>query len=65
VSKWFTAIKLALNIDKTNVIKFIRNNSPQYALNIGYYEKCIEKYVNTKSLGLQTDNHLNWKNHMD
>jgi hypothetical protein len=30
--KWFTANKLALNLDKTNIIKFITNNSPQYAL---------------------------------
>jgi hypothetical protein len=29
MSKWFTANKLALNLDKTNIIKFITNNSPQ------------------------------------
>jgi hypothetical protein len=31
ISKWFTADKLALNLDKTNIIKFTTNNSPQYA----------------------------------
>jgi hypothetical protein len=34
VRKWFTANKLALNLGKTN-IKFIKNNLPQHALNIG------------------------------
>jgi hypothetical protein len=65
ISKWFTANKLALNLDKTNIIKFITNNSPQYALSIGYDEKYVEESVYTKFLGLQTDNHLNWKNHID
>jgi hypothetical protein len=27
MSTWFTANKLALNLDKTNIIKFISNNS--------------------------------------
>jgi hypothetical protein len=42
------------------VIKFITKNSPQYPLNIGY-DKYIEEGINTKFLGLQIDNHLNWK----
>jgi hypothetical protein len=37
----------------------------QYALNTGHDEKQIGKSANTKFLGLQTDNHLNWKNHID
>jgi hypothetical protein len=55
---------LALNLDKTN-IKFVKNNSAQYPLCTGYDEKYIEESVNTKFLGLQTDNHFNWKNHTD
>jgi hypothetical protein len=65
MSKWFAANKLALNIDKTNKIKFITNNSRQYSISIGYNDKCIEESVNTKFLGLQIDNHLNWKNHIN
>jgi hypothetical protein len=34
-------------------------------LSIGYNGKHIEESANTKSLGLQNDNHLNWKNHID
>jgi hypothetical protein len=30
-----------------------------------YNENYIEKSVNTKFIGLQIDNHLNWKNHVD
>jgi hypothetical protein len=55
-SKWFTDNKLALNLDKTNIIKFITNNSPQYALSIGYNGKYIQESVNMKFLGLQIDN---------
>jgi hypothetical protein len=65
MSKWFTAKKISLNLDKTNVIIFITMNSPHYPLNIGYNDKYIEEAVNIKFLGLQIDNHLNWKNHVD
>jgi len=41
------------------------NNLPQCALGTDYKEKCIEERVNGKFLGLQIDNHLNWKNHID
>jgi hypothetical protein len=64
-SKWFAANKLTLNLDKTNVIKFLTNNLPQCPLSIGYNDKYIEESVHTKFLGLQIDNHLNWKNHID
>jgi hypothetical protein len=50
MSKWFTATKLALNLDKTNTIKFIRNNLPQFALSVGYDEKYVEESVNNKIL---------------
>jgi hypothetical protein len=60
----FTSNKLVLNLDKTNIIKFITNKSPQYDLKIGYDEKYTEESINTKFLGLYTDNHLNWKNHI-
>jgi hypothetical protein len=33
-------------------------------LKIGYDEKYIEDSVNTNFLGLEIDNHLNWKNHI-
>jgi hypothetical protein len=39
--------------------------SPQYPFNIGNNDKYVEEVVNTKFLGLQTENHWNWKNHID
>jgi hypothetical protein len=65
VREWFSANNLALNLDITNIIKFIANNSTQYPLIIGYYDKYIEESVNTKFLGLIIHNHLKWKNHID
>jgi hypothetical protein len=48
MSKWFAPNKLVLNLDKTDVIKFITHKSPQYDLKTGYDEKCIEASINTK-----------------
>jgi hypothetical protein len=63
--KWFAANKLALNPDKTNIMQFITKDTTHTTLCIGYTEKYIEEKVNTKFLSLQTDNHLNWKNHTE
>jgi hypothetical protein len=65
MSIWFSANKLSLIPDKTNVTKFITKNSPQYPLNNGYNDIYIEEAVKTKFLGLQIDNHLNWHKHID
>jgi hypothetical protein len=65
MSKWFAANRLTLNPDKTNIIKFTANNSPQHALNIGYNGKCTEESVNMKFLGLQIYNYLNWTPYID
>jgi hypothetical protein len=63
--EWFSANKLVLNLEKTNVMKFVTNNLPYCALTIGHKDKCIEEAVNLKFLGIQIDNHLSWKNHID
>jgi hypothetical protein len=63
-SKWFGASKLVISLDKTSIIKFITNNSPQYALCIVYFEGYVVERVSTKFLGLQIDDHLNLKNQM-
>jgi len=63
--KWFAANNLVLNLDKTNIMKFMTENSSQSTLYIGYKEKYVEETANTKFLGLQIDNHLNWKSHIE
>jgi hypothetical protein len=50
MSKWFAANNLALNLDKTNIIKFPTINLPQCPLSIGYNDKYIEESVQTKFL---------------
>jgi hypothetical protein len=60
--KWFAANNLVLNLGKMNVMKFITKNSSHSTLHICYKENYVEETVNTKSLGLQIDNHINWKN---
>jgi hypothetical protein len=61
----FAANNLVLNRDKTNIMKFITRNSSHYTLYVGYKEKYTEKMMNTKFFGLQADNHINWKNHIE
>jgi hypothetical protein len=51
--------------DKTTIMTFITNNLSHSALHISYKEQYIGEMVNTKFLGLQIDNHLNWKNHIE
>ena len=57
--KLFAANNLVLNLDKTNIMKFITKNSSHSTLHIGYKEKYIEDTLNTKFLGSQIDNHIN------
>jgi len=53
---------LFINLNKRNIMKFVTKNSAHSKLHIGYKERFIEETVNTKFLGLQTDNNINWKN---
>jgi hypothetical protein len=62
--EWYAANKLVLNLEKTNIMKFVTTNSPHSALTIGYKDKYIEETVNSKFLCLHLDNHLNWKDHI-
>jgi hypothetical protein len=65
MNEWFAANKLALNLDKTNIITFTTINTSQCPLSIVYNDKYIEESAQTKFLGLQIDNHLHCKNHFD
>lgn len=64
MSKWFTAIELAPNLDETNIMKFVTNHSQHYPLKTDYNKKHLEDYIKTKLLGLQTHNHMIWKNNI-
>jgi hypothetical protein len=45
MSKWFTANKLALNLDRINIIKFIINTA-QYTSSTGYDEEVHRRVSN-------------------
>ena len=45
-------------------MKFVTNNLPYCALSIGNKDWYREEAVHLKFLGIQIDNHLNWKNHI-
>ena len=62
--KWFAANNLVLSLDQMYIMKFITKNSTQSTFHTGYKEKSTEEIMNTKFLGLQIDNHINWKNHI-
>ena len=40
--KWFAAINLVLNLEETNVMKFITKKVSHPSLHIGYKEKSLE-----------------------
>jgi hypothetical protein len=62
--KWFAASNLVLNLDKTNIMKFITKNSSYSTLHINYKEKHVEETVNTNFHDLLIDNYINWQNHI-
>jgi hypothetical protein len=65
LNKWIKANKLILNLNKTNFTKVCTNNNTCINLNIGYGDNTIEEVETTKFLGLQIDNNLNWKTHIE
>jgi hypothetical protein len=65
VIKWFAAKKLTVNVDKTNIIKFVTYNSPQFPISIGYQDKYIKESAHKKNLGLYIDSHLKWETYVD
>jgi hypothetical protein len=46
-------------------MKFATNNKTSINCNIGYGNKTTEEVLTTKFLGLQIDNNLNWKKHIE
>jgi hypothetical protein len=63
-NKWFKANQLVLNLIKTNIIKFSPSNFPQPQLITEHNNTTISAVPNTKFSGVQTDNHLNWKQYI-
>ena len=64
-NRWFKANQLVLNLTKTNIIKFSPSHFFQPQLIIEHNNTTISEVPSTKFLGVQIDNHLNWKCHID
>jgi hypothetical protein len=61
---WFSANGLALNMEKTNMIKFTTTYHQIEAFQVTYCNKSIIESSNTRFLGLELDKNINWKNHI-
>jgi hypothetical protein len=61
---WFSANGLALNMEKTNVMKFTSSYHQNEVFHFIYQKKIIIEINNTKFLGLELDKNISWKNHV-
>ena len=66
IIKLFAANNLVLNLDKTNIMKFVTKYSSHSMLHIGYTEKYIEETVNKNFLGVNSNQlmHIFIKKHI-
>jgi hypothetical protein len=62
--KWFSANGLALNVDKTNIMKFTPSNRLNTEFEIMHRDKLLKEISHTKFLGLELDKNINLKNHI-
>jgi hypothetical protein len=64
MNEWFSVTGLSLNIDETNTVKFSSNHLQNYLFQITNQNKTMQAASNIKFLGLELDQHMNWKNHI-
>ena len=62
ITDWFSINGLKLNMEKTNFIKFSANHFNNQGQQNVFINNSIEEVNNTKFLGLELDNNINWKN---
>jgi len=62
ITDWLSINGLPLNMEKTNFIKFSANHSKNQGQQNVFINNSIEEVNNTKFLGLELDNNINWKN---
>jgi hypothetical protein len=65
MSRWFQASLLALNLDKTKMIKFTPTILIDYLLKTLLLNSILKTAESTTFLGLQLDNHLTCKAHVN
>jgi hypothetical protein len=65
INEWFRNNMLFLNLNKTTYMQFQTKNSQKLDLNITITNNQITNGTNTKFLGLNIDENLSWKYHID
>jgi len=65
ICNWFLVNALTLNIDVTNIVKFISQHYQDETFLINYQNNTLKESTITKFLGLKLDKHINWKNHLN
>ena len=63
VIEWFSANGLALNMEKTNIMKFTPSNRLHTEFKIMHQDKLLKEINHTKFLGLELDKHKLEKPH--
>jgi len=64
ISDSFSFNGLTLNMEKTNMVKFCTNHSLNNQQQCPIDNYLINEVTNTRFLGLELDNNMNWKNHV-
>ena len=65
LSLWFKVNKLSLNISKTNFVAFTSSKLINSSININIDGTLISQVESTKFLGIEIDNSLSWKIHIN
>jgi hypothetical protein len=65
IVNWFTANKLVLNINKTNIIKFAPKQSSNSSLAVAFGYLLMNEVAVITFLGIQIDKNLRWKSHVE
>jgi hypothetical protein len=65
ITNCFAANKLVLNINKTSIINFAPKQSANPLLEVPFDNIVMNEVPEIKFLGIQIDNKLNWKSHVE
>ena len=65
ISKWFEIKQLALDLNKTHIVKFATSKLLTYPLNIVYNNQALTVSENITFLGMHLNCNLTWKSHTD
>ena len=65
ISKWCMTNGLALDLKKTKIVKFESNQQNNASFQITSWDEPMQEEMNVKFLGLEIDEHMNCKMHIE